>query len=465
VADSPESTLTVGTDERGGEPPRVASQLVLGLQCARPTATPARYSLHGLDTVVLGRGDTRSATIGDEGGHRTLTVRIPDRRMSVVHTRLRSGLGRWTIEDAGSKNGTFVNGVTVERGLLDDDDVVEAGHTFFIFRQAAALDADAPTELDGSELERSLPGLATLSSAFAPELVRLRRIAQSNVPVVLRGESGTGKEVVARALHVLSERSGEFVAINCGALPETLVESELFGHRQGAFTGATSDRPGLIRSAHGGTLLLDEIGDLPLASQAALLRVLQEGEVVPVGDTRPIPVDVRIVAASHRDLDALTARGQLRPDLLARISGFQVELPALRDRREDLGLLIGTLLSRHGGDRAAQAVFTPAAARLLFTYDWPMNIRELDKCLEAALVLAGDGPIAPEALPEAIRAHRRRAAPSAREEEQRRRRELVSLLTEHQGNVAAVARAMGKARMQIQRWVKRYGLDPSQFRR
>jgi len=464
VADTHDATLTVGADAREGEPPRVASQLVLGFECARPTAMPARYSLHGLDAVVIGRGDARSATVSEDSGRRTLAVCVPDRRMSVAHARLHEGLGRWTLEDTVSKNGTFVNGGSVERAVLEDEDVVETGHTFFLFRQAAAVDGDTPTTVDASELDSSVPGLVTLSTELARDLQRLRRIAESVVPVVLRGESGTGKEVIARALHTLSGRSGLFVGVNCGALSESLVESELFGHRQGAFTGATVDHPGLIRSAHGGTLLLDEIGDLPLASQAALLRVLQEREVVPVGETRPVPVDVRVVAASHRDLDALVASGQLRSDLLARIAGFQVELPALRDRREDLGLLIATLLERHAGERAARSAFTPATARALFDYDWPMNIRELDRCLEAALVLAADGPIVPEALPEAIRAHKRRAQPSASEQDRRRRGELVALLTEHRGNIAAVARAMGKARMQIQRWVKRYGIDPSRFR-
>ena len=294
-------------------------------------------------------------------------------------------------------------------------------------------------------------------------------MARSPVSVVLRGETGTGKEVIARAVHTLSRRPGDFVAMNCGALPDHLVESELFGHKKGAFSGATEDRPGLVRAAHQWTLFLDEIGDLPAPSQAAFLRVLQEREVVPVGATRPVRVDLRLVAATHRDLDALVAEGRFRADLWARIAGFTFTLPPLRQRREDLGMLIATLVHRITSGAAERVSFSSEAARALFHHAWPQNVRELEKCLGAAVVLARGERIELEHLPETVRAVPTAQAHSESTEgvddrpltveEQRHRDELQELLAKHAGNISAVARALGKARMQVHRWIKRYRLQ------
>jgi transcriptional regulator with GAF, ATPase, and Fis domain len=266
-------------------------------------------------------------------------------------------------------------------------------------------------------------------------------------------------------VHTLSQRRGAFVAVNCGAIAQNLLEAELFGYRKGAFSGALENRPGLVRAADGGTLLLDEIGDLPAASQAALLRVLQEGEVLAVGATEPVKVDVRVLAATHADLEALVTTGKFRADLLARIAGFTVRLPPLRWRREDLGLLIGSFLRKFGRDDAS---FTCEAGRALLGYRWPANIRELEKAIESALVLAGEGPIDVQHLPglkEQIRGIVPRRYPAELSpEDERHRDELAGLLRQNHGNVAAVARAMGKARMQIHRWVRRYDLRLSDFR-
>jgi transcriptional regulator with GAF, ATPase, and Fis domain len=287
--------------------------------------------------------------------------------------------------------------------------------------------------------------------------------------VVLQGETGTGKEIVASAVHRLSHRSGTFLPVNCGGIPETLIESELFGSRKGAFSGADKDRPGLVRSADHGTLFLDEIGELSPSAQASLLRVLQDGEILPIGATQPIRVDVRVLAATNRDLDELVARDKFREDLLARISGFMVWLPPLRERREDLGILIGALLQRQVDDRVSKISFSCDAARALLLYDWPLNVRELEKCLAASVVLSGMGRIELEHLPVRIRTppSKSGSAPttrsnkqeSLRETDRRRREELLALLREHRGNVSAVARALGKARIQVQRWIKRYRID------
>src|SRR3989442_1997706 len=232
--------------------------------------------------------------------------------------------------------------------------------------------------------------MATLSPAFALELERVATFARSQVPVLVSGETGTGKELIASAIHELSGRPGPFVAVNCGAIAPNLVESELFGYRKGAFSGALEDRPGLVRSSEHGTLLLDEIGDLPLAAQAALLRVLQENEVLPVGGTRPVKVDLRVVAATHRDLAALAAQDRFRRDLLARLDGARISLPALRERREDFGLILSALLEETAGEMARDVIFSPDAARTLLLHSWPLNVRELEKCIASAVLLARD---------------------------------------------------------------------------
>ena len=258
------------------------------------------------------------------------------------------------------------------------------------------------------------------------------------------------------------------MAVNCGGIARTLVETEMFGYRKGAFSGADEDRPGLVRSADKGTLFLDEIADLPQGAQAVLLRALQESEVVPVGATRPVKVDVRVLAATHYDVRELVSEGTFRADLFARISGFTLRLPPLRERREDLGILIGEILRRAAPDLMDHVTITSEAARALFLHTWPLNVRELEKCLASALVLAAGQTIDLAHLPDwahgapmpAPSAPQRSISPA----DQRQRDELVALLKEHRGNVSSIARAMGKARMQIQRWLKRYGLDPESYR-
>jgi DNA-binding NtrC family response regulator len=413
--------------------------------------------------VVIGRGSVRSAERSMQSGRCVLTLRVADPSMSQTHARLTRGLGHWQVEDAGSKNGTLVNGARTTRARLADGDLVTLGYTLFLFRAGLTVHGEQPDFVDAAERGRS-PGMATLLPELERDLARLARIAPSTVTIMIRGETGTGKEILARAIHGLSRRPGDFVAINCGALTETLIESELFGHRKGAFSGATEDTLGLVRAAHGGTLLLDEIGDLPPASQSAFLRVLQEREVIAVGSTRPVPVDLRVVSATHRDLEELVARGRFRADLLARVSGFRIDLPPLRERREDLGLIVAHLLERITGEPdAAGTTFTEAAARALFRHDWPHNVRELEKVLAAAVVLAGRHPIDLAHLGPALASTPAAATPA--EEDEALRARLVELLTQHEGNISAVARAMGKARMQIHRWMRRFGIGPDEFRR
>ncbi len=224
-------------------------------------------------------------------------------------------------------------------------------------------------------------------------LTLAERIAASEIPVLLEGPTGTGKEVIARFVHRMSERaSGPFVAVNCAAMPEAMLEGMLFGHRKGAFTGAGEAREGLFRAADGGTLLLDEIGELPLPLQAKLLRALQEGEVLPLGATKPVRVDVRIVAATNRTLSSEVEAGRFREDLLYRLNVFPMALPALRNRRGDIAPLAFGMLLRHAARPGSPCWISGQALALLETHAWPGNVRELENVIRRAILLAGKDP-------------------------------------------------------------------------
>jgi transcriptional regulator with GAF, ATPase, and Fis domain len=294
--------------------------------------------------------------------------------------------------------------------------------------------------------------------------------------VLIEGETGTGKELVARGIHRAGQRADDpFIALNCAALPETLLESELFGHRRGAFTGATHDRPGLFEAADGGTVFLDEVGDMPAPMQAKLLRVLQEGEVTPVGDTRPRKVDVRVICATNRDLAAEVARRSFREDLYYRVGAFPIRLPPLRERRDDIPPLAQRFLAcaaeRHHKEIPG---IDAAALALLGRFDWPGNVRELENEIERAVALAHDGePIRPEHLSPKLGAATAETTPppdataeaaaapggalrSARAAFEARY--IADVLREQGGNVTRAARALGLSRVMLQKKMKDFGL-------
>jgi two-component system response regulator AtoC len=245
--------------------------------------------------------------------------------------------------------------------------------------------------------------------AKSPQMVEIFRtitkVADYKATVLISGESGVGKELVARAIHSRSSRKNSpFVAINCGAIPENLLESELFGHKRGAFTDATSDRRGLFEEAHGGTLLLDEIGELPLNLQVKLLRVLQEESIRKLGDTKDVKVDVRIITATHRDLGAETKAGRFREDLFYRINVLPIAIPPLRQRREDIHLLIDHFVAKNNARLGTHIRgLAPDARKLLMDYSWPGNVRELENTIERAMVLADAEILQATDLPERIR--------------------------------------------------------------
>ncbi len=288
-----------------------------------------------------------------------------------------------------------------------------------------------------------------------------------------------GKELAARALHRASGRTGAFKAVNCAAIPSQLVESELFGHERGAITGAVRAYEGIIRSAHRGTLLLDEIGDMSPDAQAKLLRVLEAREVLPVGATRPVSVDVRIVCATHRDLRAALSAGAFRADLYARIAQREVTVPPLRARKVDLYALVRHYLASSGRHEEPNVSFM----HRLVLHDWPFNVRELVGALAHAVGEAGDGPLraahlpvtvgakadsrspalAPSSPPRSSRSVPRDGAPVERRKGPSRA-ELSSILARDRGNMLAVARALGRDPSQVYRWLRKYALDPDDFR-
>jgi DNA-binding NtrC family response regulator len=285
--------------------------------------------------------------------------------------------------------------------------------------------------------------------------------------VLVLGETGTGKDVVARALHTASGRTGRFIAINCAALPDSLVESELFGHARGAFTGASTSRDGLFVEADGGTLFLDEVGELPLAVQAKLLRVLEDKLVRPVGSEHVRHVNVRITSATNRDLHARAERNEFRADLRARLAGVELRLPALRDRVEDLPALVQFLWRRAHGHPVE---ILADALEALALHPWPLNVRELDHALRAA-ALVDRHVLRLDALPTPVRAGlfaARSAAATVDDSARERRGDLRSsvehALREHRGNLRRVAHELGIARGHLYRLIKRWQLDPTQFR-
>jgi DNA-binding NtrC family response regulator len=233
---------------------------------------------------------------------------------------------------------------------------------------------------------------------------RIEKVARSDSTILIMGPSGTGKELVASAIHQLSARSHKNrVSVNCGAIPSELLESELFGHVRGAFTGAISNRKGRFEMAHNGTIFLDEIGDMPSLLQVKLLRVLQERVIEPVGQSETLPIDVRVIAATHRDLDKAVQEGKFREDLFYRLNVIPIRLPALKDRREDIPLLISHFLDRFvSADRSNQITFSSDTLDLLLGYDWPGNVRELENVIERLVILRGGSEILPEDLPAKI---------------------------------------------------------------
>jgi DNA-binding NtrC family response regulator len=325
---------------------------------------------------------------------------------------------------------------------------------------AELLERRPVTTADDAAVAGLVGRTAVMRSLFAS----IRRVAPQDTTVLITGETGTGKELVARAVHDLSPRSGApFIAVNCGALGEGVLESELFGHVKGAFTGAVRDRAGVFESAHGGTIFLDEVGEMSANVQQRLLRVLQEREVTRVGSSRPVRVDVRVVAATNRNLAELVDAARFRQDLYYRLAVFPLEAPPLRDRRADIPLLIAHTIERlrERAPDGANLVCSPFATRLMRNYDWPGNVRELMSVVERAAVDAGFGRVEAQHLPPELR-HGTTASMEARYRASRsgddERDAIVAALEQTEGAVTRAAELLGMGRTTLWRKLRQYGL-------
>ena len=328
---------------------------------------------------------------------------------------------------------------------------------------AVALSGDSPS---GASDDEWRSGIITRSPVMEDLLRQARLVADSDASVLITGESGTGKELLAQAIHRASRRRARpYVAVNCGAIPAELLESELFGHARGAFTGAVQPHKGLFQAADGGTLLLDEIGDMPLPLQVKLLRVLQEGEVRPVGSTQAIPVNVRVISATHRDLDAQRAAGLFREDLYYRLNVVSLRLPPLAERREDIPLLASHFLRRLA-ERYEKPVpsLAPDAMQLLVAAPWPGNVRQLLNLLEQAVALTTTGMIPASLVQSALREDAAALIPFEEARKTFERDYLVRLLKITGGNVTQAAQLAKRNRTEFYKLLQRHMLEPAMFK-
>jgi DNA-binding NtrC family response regulator len=398
-----------------------------------------------------------------------LALEPDDGKLSREHCCVQPDARGWVLSDRGSRNGTFWNAQPAVEHELVSGDVIRIGDHLLVYQELAS---DAARALLSDRRE-----IATLEGN-SPELALLRQrveaLASSADPVLILGETGVGKELVARALHTRGRGAEPFVGINCAALPQGLAEAELFGHTRGAFTDAGQARLGLFREAGAGTLFLDEVGELPPALQATLLRALETRDVRPVGSDKALPFSARIVAATNRDLDQELVRGGFRSDLFARLTTHVLVVPALRQHKDDILPLFASFLAA-GGVSGARP--TPDAAEALLTYGWPRNVRELRQlATRLAALLDGQRSIALERLPseiaEALAARAPKPAapalsvPEALLEIPRDRvpseSELRAVLAALGNNVSRVADFFSKDRRQIYRWCERFGISATE---
>ncbi|MEZ4321185.1 MAG: sigma 54-interacting transcriptional regulator [Myxococcota bacterium] len=408
-----------------------------------------------------------------EGNHFRITDSTVSRRHAEI-TRTRDGL---VLRDLGSTNGTFVGAVRIREVYLGETRRFRVGKTEMEFTLKDELVDILPAK------ETRFEGLVGQSVSLREVFSVLERVARTELTVLVTGETGTGKELVSRALHQRSNRkNGPFIVFDCGAIPANLVESELFGHERGAFTGAVSSRAGVFEQAHGGTIFLDELGELPLELQPNLLRVLEQREVRRVGDTRTRAVDVRVVAATNRDLREMVKEGRFREDLYYRLNVVEVKLPPLRQRIEDLPLLVEHIIKSAPFEHSVRGC-TDDVLRLFADYHWPGNIRELKNSVLRCIPFCDGDLIDLHSLPDSLRGGRtEQVLPDAEPTEDEasglplpdselsmreakdqliaafERRYLEDLLERCDGNVSKAARSAGVDRKTITRLLKRHDI-------
>ena len=471
-----------------GQPHDTVTLTSKRLRPARVDAQRPRWRLHLVasgDPAMVGAivevapGETvvgRQLRSSEAPGDSLRTLKLADAALSRRHVALRCDGSALEAVDLGSHNGTFLNGVGIEGHALASGDVVRAGDSVMVVE----LDPGTNAACDAPSAE--VPGRSAMARALR---AALSSAARDGLPVLVQGASGVGKEMAAAALHRTSGRRGALVRLNATAVPEALFESEMFGHVRGAFTGASAATPGRFREANGGTLVLDEIGDLPLAMQPKLLRVLEEGRLRPVGGSQDEIIDVKVVATTHVDLVAAVAAGRFRHDLLARLRGHEVTLPPLSARRADLLALADAVHKVAWGRASWGEALDADAVELLLLADWPDNLRSLRGLLARLAVGAAQPPIGVADLPvgpwsrkvavdgSAVAAANAKAGPTAAtgETEPPRhvlsqappRAELEALLRRHGGQVQPVAAALGRDRRQVYRWLASVGLGEAEM--
>ncbi len=382
-----------------------------------------------------------SLTIGSSS---SADLTISDRAVSALHIRLRGTNDGLEVYDLDSKNGLFIGGARVKSALL------RGSHCGFVIGRSS-VSACAVAQTAAASPDCDVPGLLGNSLAMRKLRREIHRFADLRAPVLLQGETGSGKDVVARALHRLSRRDGEFIPLNAGSLDATLADAELFGHRRGAFTGAVQARVGAFEAADGGTLFLDEVADLDPAVQVKLLRVIEDGRVSPLGTCDSRKVDVRLVSASWSLLEDRVAMGEFREDLFHRISTVTLKIPPLRSRASDLPALSAYLLTRHASELGQREITSAALAKLM-QYTWPGNVRELGSVLYRAAVASRGGTLidlqhVQAALPR----------PGLRRRGGLSHRDAQRLLNQFDGNVSAAARAAKVPRTTFRSWLRRAG--------
>ncbi len=404
------------------------------------------------------------------GGRRGSDIPLTDPTVSRRHAEIVRTPDGVLLRDLESTNGTFVGPVRIREVFLGPETRFRVGRTEMIFTREEEVIDIHPSE------QASFEGMIGASVAMRQVFAILERIAPTNLTVLITGETGTGKELASRATHARSSRAhGPFVVFDCGAAPENLIESELFGHNRGAFTGAVGERPGVFEQAHTGTIFLDEIGELPLELQPKLLRVLEQREVRRVGGSRTKPIDVRVVAATNRNLREDVEQGKFREDLYYRLAVVEVKLPPLRERISDLPDLISRLLSQADHNFGITSASSEVMS-IFESYRWPGNVRELNNAITRALPFCTGNQITIDALPESLRAasaSRRITDPAAtvlpsagaampfKDAKDQlidafEREYLLDLLERHSGNVSRAARAAHMDRKSITRLMKKH---------
>jgi len=426
---------------------------------ARPRTVPG-FRLTVTAGPDAGRSiDTQACGVGTHASNQLV---LTDPAVSRFHCEIEMGERGARIRDLDSSNGTTVDGLLLLDGYLRDGSTIQLGRSSLRFGLAAERYPVAGSERDrfGDLIGSSPP----MRQAFA----LLEHAAATSATVLIEGETGTGKEVIASAIHYQGRRRDKlFVAQNCAAMPENLLESELFGHKKGAFTGADHDKKGLFEIADGGTLFLDEIGEMPLNLQAKLLRVLQEGEIRAVGATQSKAVDVRIICATNRSLEKQVELGAFRQDLFYRLRVFPLRLPPLRERREDIPLLVDHFLRKYTLEmNKPVAGATPEALDQLASYNWPGNIRELENEVQRLVIQCDPGAfITPDLLAPAVRkveglvgrvAPKKGTLKDMMEEVERWL--LQEALREHQGNKTKTAETLGITREGLHKKLSKYGM-------